>query len=79
MTKVPPNALELADAAGAELVEYDASLLADAISRGLRSPEEWNRRRQAALEYARNFDWATLLGGVLATLELDEAVSPVSD
>jgi glycosyltransferase involved in cell wall biosynthesis len=61
LTDVPPNAAELADRAGAELVAYDAGALADAVERALASPEEWARRRAAALSYARSFDWNTLL------------------
>ncbi|MGH3083603.1 MAG: glycosyltransferase [Gaiellaceae bacterium] len=70
LTAVPPNAEQLAREAGAEVVPYDASAIADAISRGLASPERWQERRRAALEYARRFDWNLLLGDLLGQLRL---------
>jgi glycosyltransferase involved in cell wall biosynthesis len=70
LTDVPPNAGELAHEAGAELVTDDAAALAGAISRLLAAPEEWRRRREAALAYARRFDWAVLLPELLRDLGL---------
>ena len=70
LTDVPPNARELAREAGAELVEDGARALADALSRSLASSDEWERRREAALGYARRFDWNVLLGDLLAKLGL---------
>jgi glycosyltransferase involved in cell wall biosynthesis len=70
LTPVPPNAEELVREAGAELAPFDAAGLADAIARGLDSPEEWRRRRQLALAYRERFDWATLLPAALARLGL---------
>jgi glycosyltransferase involved in cell wall biosynthesis len=71
LTDVPPNAAELAREAGAELVPYEAGAIADAIERGLSSPENWQARRSDALAYARRFDWPVLLGGLLAKLGLE--------
>ena len=68
MTDVPPNADELAAEGGAELVPYTSEGLADGIERALASPEEWVRRREAALAYARRFDWEELLGRVMTTV-----------
>jgi glycosyltransferase involved in cell wall biosynthesis len=59
-TEVPPNAAELAAHAGTEVVAYEAGALADAIERALSEPEEWARRRAAALEYAQRFDWGAI-------------------
>jgi glycosyltransferase involved in cell wall biosynthesis len=71
LTDVPPNAAELAREAGAEIVPYNAVSIADALASGLGSPERWQQRRHAALEYARRFDWAVLLRDLLRKLELD--------
>jgi len=68
LTDVPPNARELAQEAGAELVLYDAAAIAAAIENGLASPEEWRERRERALRYARRFDWPVLLGDLLDKL-----------
>ena len=38
--------------------------------RPLRLRDEWERRREAALGYARRFDWNVLLGDLLAKLGL---------
>jgi glycosyltransferase involved in cell wall biosynthesis len=68
VTDVPPNARELAESAGAEVVAYDAEALADAIERALAPPEEWRERRERALAYARRFDWPVLLDDALEKL-----------
>jgi len=68
LTDVPPNARELADEAGAELVPYDPAAIADALEHGLASPEQWRQRRERALAYARRFDWPVLLGDALERL-----------
>ena len=68
LTAVPPNASELEELAGAQLVPYDGQALADAIERGLESPERWRERRQAALTYAERFDWEVLLRDFLAAI-----------
>jgi glycosyltransferase involved in cell wall biosynthesis len=70
LTDVPPNARELEREAGAEVVRDDAAALAQAISAGLAAPERWQGRRAAALDYARRFDWETLLADALARLGL---------
>jgi glycosyltransferase involved in cell wall biosynthesis len=67
-TDVPPNAYELMEHAGAEVVPFDAAGLADAIERVLASPEDWVRRRSAALEYARGFDWMEIFTRALETV-----------
>jgi glycosyltransferase involved in cell wall biosynthesis len=70
LTEVPPNARELAERAGAELVAYSPDAIAGAIERALASPEVWSERRTRALDYARGFDWPVLLGDVLGKLGL---------
>jgi glycosyltransferase involved in cell wall biosynthesis len=70
LTDVPPNAAELSREAGADVVEFDASAIADAISRGLASSEAWANRRRSALAYVRRFDWAELLPDLLEKLDL---------
>jgi glycosyltransferase involved in cell wall biosynthesis len=72
LTDVPPAASELEASAGAEIVPFDASALADAIGRALSNPESWQRRRQSALTYAERFDWDALLGGFLQQLGFAE-------
>jgi glycosyltransferase involved in cell wall biosynthesis len=76
LTPVPPNAQELAAEAGAELVADDPAAIADAIGRALESPERWRARREAALAYARRFDWSVLLSELLASLELSPSTKP---
>jgi glycosyltransferase involved in cell wall biosynthesis len=68
MTDVPPNASELASAAGAELVPYTPEGIADGIARALDSPREWQDRRESALAYAKRFDWEHIVGRALATV-----------
>jgi glycosyltransferase involved in cell wall biosynthesis len=70
LTDVPPNARELERDGGAAIVEDDPAALADAILRGLSSVDEWQVRRATALDYARRFDWNTLLTDLLARLSL---------
>jgi glycosyltransferase involved in cell wall biosynthesis len=76
LTDVPPNAQELVDSAGAEVVGDDPAAVADAIARGLSNPYRWRERRAAALAYARGFDWATLLPDALEKLELTPRAKP---
>jgi glycosyltransferase involved in cell wall biosynthesis len=66
LTDVPPNAHELADKAGAAVVPYTAEGLADGIERALGPAEEWQRRRAAALEYSKGFDWSVIVPEALA-------------
>jgi glycosyltransferase involved in cell wall biosynthesis len=73
---VPHNARELAAEAGADVVPYDAESLANGIERALASEDEWRARRRAAIEYARRFDWETLLGEPLAALGFSPEGSP---
>ena len=65
---MPPNARELAAEGGAELVDFDPESLATAIERLLGAPDEWRRRNEAALAYARRFDWPVILEPALAAL-----------
>lgn len=67
-TDVPPNAAELVQRAGAEVVEFDASAMADAVERLLGNPVEWSRRREAALAYIQDFDWDRLVAPILTGL-----------
>lgn len=67
LTDVPPNAHELAEQAGAEIVADDPASLADAIVRALDDAATWRHRRAAALSYARRFDWNTIVAGVMTT------------
>lgn len=67
-TDVPPNARELADRAGAEIVSFVASDYANAIERLLDAPEEWARRRTSALAYVKAYDWNRLLEPTVAEL-----------
>jgi len=76
LTDVPPNARELAAEAGAEIVADDAGALRDAIARALESAEQWQSRREAALTYARRFDWNTLLGNALEALDVTPSTNP---
>jgi glycosyltransferase involved in cell wall biosynthesis len=66
LTDVPPNASELAADGGAELVPYTPEGIAAGIARALDSPDEWQKRREAALAYAKRFDWEHILGRALA-------------
>jgi len=68
MTDLPHNSRELADRAGAELIPFDAEALADAIERALGDPERWRERHEAALRYAKGFDWGALLEKPLRSL-----------
>lgn len=68
LTDVPPNARELEREGGASIVAYDADAIAGAVSATLADAETWRRRREAALAYARRFDWNVLLGDVLSEL-----------
>jgi glycosyltransferase involved in cell wall biosynthesis len=68
LTDVPPNARELEREAGASIVAYDAEVIAEAVSATLADTEAWRRRREAALAYARRFDWNVLLGELLSEL-----------
>jgi glycosyltransferase involved in cell wall biosynthesis len=70
LTDVPPNARELERAAGATIVEHDGAALADAIVAVHAFEEEWQARRDAALAYAKRFDWAELLPDLLGELGL---------
>jgi glycosyltransferase involved in cell wall biosynthesis len=66
LTSVPPNASELAERAGAEVVHDSATDFADAIERVLANPELWRQRRGEALQYARQFDWNGIFADVLS-------------
>ncbi len=68
LTDVPPNAHELADHAGAEIVEDSPEALAAAIERLLADEATWHRRRAAALDYVQQFDWNVIVPKALAAL-----------
>jgi glycosyltransferase involved in cell wall biosynthesis len=68
LTDVPPNARELEREAGASVVAYDPKAIADAVAATIADADEWRRRRDAALAYARRFDWNVLLGDALSEL-----------
>jgi glycosyltransferase involved in cell wall biosynthesis len=68
-TDVPPNAHELSQRAGAEIVGFDSEAIAGAIERALDSPDDWLRRRAAALEYARDFDWERIFTRALEVVD----------
>lgn len=70
LTDVPPNAGELQEQGGAEVVADDPVAFADAIEHALAKPGDWQRRRQAALAHARHFDWNRIVGDVLAAAGL---------
>jgi phosphatidylinositol alpha-1,6-mannosyltransferase len=71
VSDVPPNARELAANAGAELAAPTPAAIADAVSRTLADRDGWNARRDAALEYARGYDWTRLFAGLMASLGLN--------
>jgi glycosyltransferase involved in cell wall biosynthesis len=65
LTDVPHNAHALASDAGAEVLEDAPSAFADAIERTLGDGAAWVRRRDAARDYARQFDWDNIVVNVL--------------
>jgi glycosyltransferase involved in cell wall biosynthesis len=65
VTDVPPNAAEIAERGGAQLVEDSPGAFADAIMSLLNDQAEWERRRAAALDYRRQFDWNTIIADAL--------------
>jgi glycosyltransferase involved in cell wall biosynthesis len=68
LTDVPPNAHELAEHAGAQVLADDPVAFADAIERTLADPDAWQTRRLAARHHARQFDWNSIVGNVLKTV-----------
>lgn len=71
VTDVPPNARRLEQAGAAEIVKFDPQAIADAIARLLDSPEEWKRKRAAALELRKEFDWNVMIPQALGWLGFD--------
>lgn len=67
-TTVPPNVDELVREAGVQVADFDAHAIADAIDRGLSSPDEWAKRRCDALRYSEAFDWGAIVSAVLGRL-----------
>lgn len=65
VTDVPPNAAEIEAHGGAEIVADTPAAFADRISTLLTDRREWARRRAAALEYRRQFDWNTIVADAL--------------
>ncbi len=68
LTDVPPNAGELARDGGAQVLADDSTAFANAIEALLGDQQEWERRRGAALTYARRFDWNLIVETVLTPL-----------
>jgi glycosyltransferase involved in cell wall biosynthesis len=68
LTDVPPNARELADRGGAQIISFSAEALALEIDRLLAFPDEWQRRHTAALGLAREFDWPVILAPALESV-----------
>ena len=68
LTDVPPNAAELAQQGGAEIVAHDADAIADAIQSLLEDESEWKKRRLNALRYREQFDWKIMLNDKLGFL-----------
>ena len=77
LTDVPPNARDLERDAGAEVVADDSAAIRAAVERLLASRSEWTGRREAALAYARRFDWNILFGDLLAKLDVSPAPKPI--
>jgi glycosyltransferase involved in cell wall biosynthesis len=67
LTDVPPNAREIAEEGGGEVVAANPAALADAIVRGLSDNAQWSIRRARALELASRYDWRTILGDALSS------------
>ena len=68
LTDVPPNAHELQDRAGAEIIQPDAQQLAARIDTLLGDADVWTARHRAAREYAQQFDWGDLFRERLSRL-----------
>lgn len=71
LTDVPPNADELAREGGAEVVADDPPAFAAAIERLLADGAAWATRREAALLYARRFDWNNIVESALNAAGFD--------
>jgi glycosyltransferase involved in cell wall biosynthesis len=71
LTDVPPNAHELQERAGAQVIADDPAAFADAIERTLADAESWGRRREEARRHAQLFDWNTIVGNVLDAAGFD--------
>lgn len=68
LTPVPPNANELAGVGCALLASDSADAFADAIGSLAADRQAWLTAREAALSYARAFDWPSVLDPVLSRL-----------
>ena len=68
LTDVPPNAQELAQLGGAEILPDDAVAFANAIQGLLQNRQEWLRRHAAAQLYAQRFDWGHMFSHALPRL-----------
>lgn len=76
LTDVPPNAAELAAHGGAEVVADTPEAFADAIERLLADEDQWRRRRAAALDYVKRFDWDVVLCEAFAPLGISAGGRP---
>jgi glycosyltransferase involved in cell wall biosynthesis len=67
-TDVPPNAAEVAERGGGEVVPFGAEPMAWAIERLLTDAAGWQQRRGAALQLAAEYDWGRIVGRSLEAL-----------
>ncbi|PVG84313.1 hypothetical protein DDE18_01405 [Nocardioides gansuensis] len=71
LTDVPPNARELAEQGGAEVLASTPEAFAAGIERLLTDEREWERRHKLALDYGREFDWGSMFSRALPSLGID--------
>jgi glycosyltransferase involved in cell wall biosynthesis len=71
MTGVPPNAKDLESLGAATVLPPLPERFAAETRRLLERPAAWARCRSASLEVARQYDWETILSGVLTDLGFD--------
>jgi glycosyltransferase involved in cell wall biosynthesis len=69
LTDVSPNAREIAEVAGGELVSYEPESIANKIITILSDPETWVQRNTAALTYVQQFDWNVILDRAFENLQ----------
>lgn len=69
LTDVSPNAREIAEVAGGELVSYEPESIANKIITILSDPETWAQRNTAALTYVQQFDWNVILDRAFENLQ----------
>ena len=69
LTDVTPNAREIAERAGGELVDGTAGAVASGIEAVLSDEGRWRARVDRAHEYAKQFDWLDIFDRALASLD----------